>query len=87
MLADYPEIAHQHGHAISVFKSNVNYQMGLGHWHAGKINEARRMFKQCKMSHKTSAAFLATHFMPFALFDKLKDKVRNVILGAKFYKP
>ena len=87
MLANYPEITQQYGHAISVFKSNVNYQMGLGHWHEGKIDEARRMFKQCKMSHKASAALLATYFIPFGVFDRLKGKARNVIMGAKFYKP
>ena len=85
MLGTYPEIAWQYAHALSVFRSNVNFQLGLGMWYEGKINEARRMFKQCKTNYKASAAFLATYFMPFGAFDKLKGKAKNLILGAKFY--
>jgi len=85
MLSTHPEIAQQYAHAVSVFRSNVNYQLGLGMWYEGKINEARRMFKQCKMSYKASVAFLSTYLMPFGSFDKLKGKAKNVLLGAKFY--
>lgn len=82
----HPAIASRYFPSISVLMGNVNYQLGLEKWSEGKVDEARRMFKRCRLNHKVVLAFLATYLMPFAVFDESTGKIKELMLGGRFCK-
>ncbi len=86
LIHAHPDIATDYGNSVSVLENNANYQLGLEKWDEGKTREARRIFKACSLKRKALVAYFATYFMPFVLFDKLKENIKTRILGGRFWK-
>jgi len=84
MLRSNPDVATRYFNSFSVLMNNVNYQLGLEKWSKGKNQEARRVLKGCRLNPKTVLAYMATYFMPFGLFDRLKENIKRRILGGLF---
>jgi hypothetical protein len=86
LIRAHPSIETRYLPSISVLMGNVNYQLGLEKWSEGRVDEARRMLKRCRLNHKVVFAFLATYLMPFAVFDESKVKIKELMLGGRFCK-
>ena len=81
-----PDITTEYGGSVSVLANNVNYQLGLEKWDEGNAREARRQFRRCGLNKKVMAAYMASYFIPFVLFDKLKENLKTRILGGRSWK-
>ena len=86
LIHAHPGIATNYSDSVSLLENNANYQLGLEKWDQGKAREARRIFKACSLKRKPLIAYFATYFMPFVLFDKIKEKIKTRILGGRFWK-
>jgi len=81
-----PDITTEYGGSASVLANNANYQLGLEKWDEGNTREARRQFRTCGLNRKVMAAYMASYFIPFILFDKIKENLKTRILGGRSWK-
>ncbi len=82
----FPGIKREYGGSVSVLADNVNYQLGLEKWDEGNAREARRRFRRCELNKKVMAAYVASYFIPFVQFDKMKENLKTRILGGRSWK-
>ena len=84
LIRAYPDLVTSYRDAISRFTHNVNYQLALEKWDKGMVREARGMLRECSLKPKAPVAYVATFFVKFSLFDRVKENLKKRILGGRF---